>query len=77
MYNITILYNNEYGCVEVIAGLYSMYIFEVNNDGTIVDVENVVSDIIILESSSSIQSTIQKTSNSIIPTAVVPSKFIV
>ena len=71
VYNITISYNNEYGCVEVIAGFYSMYIFEVNNDGTIVEVENIVTDIIIVESS--ILSTTSYVTNSIIPT--MPSKF--
>ena len=74
VYNITIiLYNNEYGCVEVIAGFYSMYIFEVNNDGTIVEVGNIVSDNIIVEFS--IRSTTSYFTNSIIPT--MPSKFIV
>ena len=73
VYNITILYNNEYGCVEVVAGFYSIYIFEVNNDGTIVEVENIVPDIIIVESS--ILSTTSYVTNSIIPT--MSSKFIV
>ena len=69
VYNI--LYNNEYGCVEVIAGFYSMYIFEVNNDGTIVEVENIVPDTITIEFS--ILSTTSYITNSIIPT--MPSKF--
>ena len=56
VHNITIHSSNEYGCeeLEVIAGFYSTstyYVFEINNDGTIVEVENIVPDIIIVESS--------------------------
>ena len=50
-----------------------MYIFEVNNDGTIVEVENIMPDNITVESS--ILSTTSYFTNSIIPT--MPSKFIV
>ena len=62
VYNLTVHISDEYGCEEVIAGFYSMYIFEVNNDGTIVEVENIVPDIIIVESS-------------ILSTTSIPSKF--
>ena len=73
VHNITIHSGNEYGCGEVIAGFYSTYVFEINNDGTIVEVENIiVPDIITVESS--ILSTTSYFTNSMSPT--MPSKLI-